>query len=178
MKKNYILPLVAIFTILFFLNACHSKPVDPDIKGTTSVFPSTPQELDDYMLRISDTLLVAGHRWAALLKERNFSEMAALRKNLFKYIDSEVINVSNMQDVCNSEKYRKAVITNLQVEKDLLLEAWGPFDTLDKSATDAVINDLINKASAVLQRENKVGEALDIARHEYCQTCNIVCEDR
>lgn len=138
--------------------------------------PNTPQEMDDYVVKLFTGLRPHAVSWGLALKEKKYSKQKQNRIAIISYIDSSIIKLDNIADVGGSEKYRGAAIFCLDSMRNYLDRAYKPFDMVKTSITPKELKVLTDNLFKLTSKEEEaVSKIVDIPREEYCRLNHLNC---
>jgi hypothetical protein len=135
--------------------------------------PKTALEMNDYLTGVVSALYDKGVAWGTKLGEaetsKDFSTLTDSRKDLEKLIVQKIIEVDGVRDIGGSEEFRKAILSFLKYEKDLVEKAFVPFEKLPKTATQADIDRLTANLNDLAKKEADELSKIRITQEEYAK---------
>lgn len=144
----------------------------------TAQQPTTALELNNIMADITDSLYEGGSKWGAAFSEAYKSGRYELlkphRESMWQFINKKLDYVNTMKDINNSKPLRLAVIEFLLYEKQLLKEAFLPFESLKPGVSQEEVNKLIDKLSTLASKEKDMTAKVNEAQEQYASENGFV----
>jgi hypothetical protein len=123
----------------------------------------TPIQFNDKLTGITEDLYARGQGWGKQFNQasesKNYSSLRPYRMSMITFIDEAVAKVKVMADVNNSKPLRMAMISFLQFEKKMAVQAFQPFERFNASTP----SEQITKALDNLKEISK-GEGAELAK--------------
>lgn len=117
----------------------------------------TPQQMDAEFTNINDSLKIKGQEWITTLgnalTNKDFSALKPHREGIATYLDKKIAYVEGLDDVGGSEEYRKEEIAFLKYERQLVDQAFTPFEQLGPDATMLQVQQQIAALTPVTGKE-------------------------
>ncbi len=105
--------------------------------------------VNNVMVQINDSLFYMGREFGNTVgnavTSRNFSSLTPTRERFERFIDSSRQRLVTMKDVNGSERLRKSEIELLDVEKNMVVNDFTPFERLTSFATMQEVTSLFDK---------------------------------
>ena len=125
---------------------------------------TTPLELNDYFVSISDSLYIKGYQWSVKLgsvaKNGSFDSLVPLRLKIETYIYNKRTEVKNMKDIKNSTPLRQAFLDLLDYEAMLVHQAFVPFERFNAKTKEeelkAAFDNLVKIANMEEEHMKKI----------------------
>ena len=126
----------------------------------------TPVQLDAEIVNINDSLKAKGEKWMNELGKsftsRDFTAIVPVRQGIADILDEKIAYVADMKDVGGSEEYRTAELEFLKYEREMIANAFMPFEKFNANTTNeeiqAVLNQLAPISDQEIERMNKISE--------------------
>jgi len=153
--------------LLLFIMGILAKPM-------YSTAQMTPVEFNDHIFSISDSLSTMAHEWSGLLgmavKTKDFALLRPNREALEEYINTCIIEMTNMKEVSNSKDLRMAMLGFLRFEKDLVTKGFSPIDKLPASTTNEEAQMEFKKITDMAKGESVELEKVRLAQEAYASS--------
>lgn len=117
----------------------------------------TPEQMDAEITNINDSLKIKGQEWITVLgnsfMNKDFSALKPRREAIANYLDEKIAYVNDLKDVGGSEEYRKEEIAFLKYERNLVDQAFMPFEKLGADATMEQIQQQVSALTPITSME-------------------------
>jgi hypothetical protein len=119
----------------------------------------TPKEQNDQLVGFSDSLYMYGQQWGQkinqLFKTKDFKQLEVDRIVLEKFVNDKFKWITKVKDISGSEALRRAVLSYLQLEKDLIQTGLMPFERLTVNSSNEVVQAAIDNLKTLTALEEK-----------------------
>lgn len=133
--------------------------------------PTTPIAFNDTLAAINATLFEYGSQWGRAFNEAyksgQYARLTPHRERLGKFINEKLEYVLTLKDVNNSKPLRLALIEFLSYEKQLLQDAFLPFESLKPNVTEEEVKKLISNLSTLAAKEKDMLAMVADAQEKY-----------
>lgn len=117
----------------------------------------TPQQMDAEFTNINDSLKIKGQEWITTLgnafMSKDFSALKPKREAIAQYLDEKIVYVEGLKDVGGSEEYRQEEISFLKYERDLVDQAFAPFERLGANASMEQVQQQVAALTPITSKE-------------------------
>lgn len=117
----------------------------------------TPQQMDAEFTNINDSLKIKGQEWITTLgnsfMSKDFSALKPRREAIAHYLDEKIAYIEGLKDVGGSEDYRKEEIAFLKYERDLVDQAFVPFEKLGPDASMEQVQQQVSALTPITSKE-------------------------
>ena len=134
---------------------------------------STPVELNDKMVDITDELYKHGEAWGAAFKKamdtQDWADLKPLRQKMEYYVATATREVEEMKDLKNSKPLREAMIAYLAYEGKMAHEGFAPFENFDGDIDNESLKKAIDNMVAMGDQETELLEKLIDVQDAYAK---------
>lgn len=143
--------------------------------------PSTALEMNEYIVEISDELYEKGMAWGEAFSlatdSRNFSALTPHRKEMEDFANQSISDLENLRDIGGSYELRMAMISFLKYEKDLITNAFIPFESLNSESSQEEIDAALAKLTTLSEQETGELEKVNAAQERYARANGFMLEE-
>ena len=134
---------------------------------------STPVELNDHMVDITDKVYEHGEAWGAAFKNamdtQNWSDLKPIRQKMEYYIATTTRELGEMKDIKNSKALKDAMIAYLNYEGKMVRDGFTPFERFDGDIDNESLKNAIDKMVAMGDEETVLLEKLIEVQDAYAK---------
>jgi len=143
--------------------------------------PTTPIEVNNFIVNITDSLHVQGNRWGTQLNEaiaaKEYSNLNKGLKDMQTFIDGKIKELSSFKDIGGSGDLRKATLELLSYEKTMVTDGCMPYEKLTATSTKDDIDALNKNLITLAGKEGEYLEKMRKAQKDYAEKNNFKIEE-
>jgi hypothetical protein len=141
--------------------------------GLGAYAQSTPVEVNDKMVDITDKVFEYGENWGKAFQvgmdKMDWSNLKPIRVKMEHYVNSAIAEVEGMPDVKGSKALRDVVVEFLNYENKVIHEGFMPFENFDGDIDDASLKNAIDKMVALGNVETDMLEKVMDVQEAYAK---------
>jgi hypothetical protein len=143
--------------------------------------PTTPIEMNNYLMDIVNDLYARGKAWGAHYNEvresKDFASLKTDRDSLEKIINQSIEDVEGLKDIKGSRMLRLAMLDFLQFEKTMVENDFASIEKLNKDSSDEEIDAALQKLLDMADHENEWLDKVRDEQKKYAEANGFTIED-
>jgi hypothetical protein len=141
--------------------------------GLSAYAQSTPVEVNDKMVDITDKVFEYGENWGKAFQvgmdKMDWSNLKPVRVKMEHYVNFAIAEIEGMPDVKGSKTLRDAVVEFLNYENKVIREGFIPFENFDGDIDDASLKKAIDNMVALGNVETDMLEKVMDVQEAYAK---------
>jgi hypothetical protein len=143
--------------------------------------PQTAIEMNDYLVGVIAGIHDAGANWGNKYvladSTKEYHSLKSTTDEITVLIDQKIVELNALTDIGGSEEFRKSIIDFLYYEKQMITEAFTPFNSLTSESTQEEKDAMFNNLTELTKTEDSKLDSIRDKQAAYASANNFTISD-